>query len=167
MRIIQNLQWAKKLDRRPDCLPPVKHLRGSRRVGLKFEADLTRNLPGAIHGQWFQYCDSVGTGFCQPDILLFHLNGTIAVLECKLSQQDSAFQQLQSYKMVVGRAFQRKVIGIQVTKNLRPYQCNIIPKICNNLPDALKCAVSQEFVLLHWLGIPAQLQLVERHFGIQ
>jgi hypothetical protein len=71
-------------------------------------------------GQWFDYIDANGRGYCQADVLL-HIENVDAwvVLECKLTDTTSARQSLRTlYMPVVGAAYGRHVAGIVVTRHL-------------------------------------------------
>lgn len=72
-----------------------------------------------ISGQWFQFKDANGFGFCQTDHLLVTPTGII-ILECKLTQTEKAWVQLDNlYLPVLSAVYSLPVYTIQVCRNLR------------------------------------------------
>lgn len=113
-RQVRGLIWARRAER-PTGLPHGR-ARGAKAAGLRYEAGLARALPDALHGQWFQFQDERGLGWCQPD-LLFEESGLI--LEAKYTWVPEGHSQLESlYLPVVGRALQRRVFGLVVCRAL-------------------------------------------------
>lgn len=146
-RTINRLKWAKALSERPSCIP-LGRPRGVKGLGLRYERSLARALPAALPGQWFEFEDSAGRGFCQTDLLLPY-NGKIGVLEVKLSYTREAEDELRGlYVPVVRKALGREVFGLVVCKNLRPGA----PGVRGELVQALEEAAGGLLVTWHWLG---------------
>lgn len=148
-RVISGLKWARALDERPASIP-VGRARGAKRHGVKYERDFAKALPAATHGQWFEFWDANGRGFCQADFLL-RVGEIIVVLECKYTWVPGAkFQISQLYAPVVQAAFGAKTVGIVVCKHLVPEA----PKSVPGLEEAIRLAVSGRESVLHWLAGP-------------
>jgi len=68
---------------------------------------------------WFAFEDANGPGCCQMDHLAVFPD-QVLVIECKLSETDYAWLQIEAlYAPVLGEYFQRPVTGIQATRHLR------------------------------------------------
>jgi len=81
---------------------------------------LHKALPGSIHGQWFEFEDQDGFGYCQTD-LIFVLGGINVVIEAKYTLVPGAHSKLASlYVPVVEKAFGGEACGVVVVKNLDP-----------------------------------------------
>lgn len=129
-RVIDGLRWAQMPKHKPPgCLGVSKRLRGAKAEGRRFENNVVKmlkaweqvgQLPANLQaGQWFEFEDKHGHGYCQPDILLYDRE-KIVILECKLTQTDVAFEQMEElYVPVLQRAFGLEVFTVQVCKNLR------------------------------------------------
>lgn len=103
--------------------------------------------PGWIAGQWFEYCDRNGRGFCQPDFIQLSHQGVL-ILECKLTDTPEALTQLtELYYPVVSEALGMAVRGIVVVKNLTNLSDRA--RVCGSLAEAL---ARPGIPLLHWLG---------------
>lgn len=77
-------------------------------------------------GQWFNFVDDNGFGYCQPDALL-ETKDFVFILECKLTYTDWAWPQLRKlYKPIVEHVFQKPTITIQVCKNMYFVPNNLI-----------------------------------------
>lgn len=99
-------------------------MKGSRAKGKTYERkvikDFTRaKLAGRVlSSPWFTFADANGLGYCQPDILIF-LQESIIIVEVKLTQTSSAWQQLELlYKPVVELVYKKPVYLLQVCKHL-------------------------------------------------
>lgn len=146
----ESLCSARLIDR-PACIPKSRP-RGTRAAGLRYERSLAKYLPSASHGQWFEFEDKFGAGYCQPDFLLNFRPRCMIVLECKLSWTFDAVEQLDNlYRPVVEKVFGVPAVGIVVTKNL----ARLPPgywKICATLGAAVEAAEKSQMSIWHWLG---------------
>jgi hypothetical protein len=144
--VIRKLKWVKALDERPDFIP-IKKSRGVKRAGQLYEnriANYIKALYGeerVLHGQWYQFEDGRGMGWCQTDIVIKPDKDSklLIVLECKLKAVSKAESQL-------------KYLYLPVLKRLYPdYEIRLI-QVCKNLNkdldlfmiDSLEDAFSQE-----------------------
>ena len=92
--VISKLQWAKALDERPVFIPSPR-LTGVKRAGVLYEnrvASYMKAIYGdenVLHGQWYQYQDRRGVGYCQSDILILPHGDVkdLLILECKLKSK--------------------------------------------------------------------------------
>ena len=153
-RVVCNVLWAKECER-PRCIPtPRRKPRGSKGFGLSYESrfaeNVQRSLPGARHGQWYEYSADGQTGYCQPDVVV-PLAGAVLVLECKLKNVEQAEGQLvQLYLPLLRAAYAKPVWGIIVARSL-----SALPKgslVARNLLEALQMAKGDVVPVLHWLG---------------
>ena len=72
-----------------------------------------------VAGQWFSFTDDVGFGMCQADYYLMYPK-FIILLECKLTQNDGAAEQMTKlYMPILKMIYGLPVIPVQVCKNLR------------------------------------------------
>lgn len=122
-------------------------------MGLQYERKLAKAIPGSTHGQWFEFWDDNGRGWCQPDLLFRTLDG-IFILECKLTDVAGAQAQLDRlYRPVVAQAYDTRlgsVYGIVVTRHLTQ---NTNPRrVVATLSAAVELALSGTTPILHWLG---------------
>lgn len=157
-RVIRGLKWARALDARPSCIP-VGRPRGAKAAGLRYERALAAALPGAKHGQWFEFEDLAGRGYCQVDLLLD--SGLrkdslgrvkLLILESKYTWTFEGHQQIEGlYRPVVERAYGCSVLGIVVAKRLIP-GVQGIARICGGLEEAIAAGAGGGRVVLHWLG---------------
>lgn len=148
-RQIAGLVWARPCAR-PENIP-ISHPRGRKAAGLQYERELARALPGAIHGQWFEFADSAGLGWCQPDLYIVD-SSAIYVLEAKYTWKRGAASQISGlYKPVLERVFGLPVRGIVVCKVLT----RETPKgaICRSLGEAITRSAGPWPVVLHWVGV--------------
>lgn len=149
MRSVRGLKWARSCER-----PSFVHngpKRGVKRQGIRYEnafaGALSAEFPQAKHGQWWEFEDDNGRGFCQTDVLLTGPQAAV-VFECKLSLVAEAFVQLSDlYLPVVQRALALPASGIVVTRHLR--RGSGAP-IVAQLSEALLIAPT-EIPILHWL----------------
>lgn len=147
-RVIRHLSWALPCDR-PKCIPKGRP-RGAKKQGVLYERALAAEL-GADwrHGQWFEYEDQNGHGYCQVDFLRRTSDATV-VLEAKLSWLPEAHQQISHlYGPVLEWIWGVPVIGVVVAKRLVP---GMNAAIAHNLPTALEAARAVSRVALHWPG---------------
>ncbi len=124
--VIRGLRWAKALDDRPRFISSPR-IRGVQRAGLIYEnriANYMKALYGdkVLHGQWYEFEDRRGLGWCQPDIIVLPDKDRkfILVLECKLKATKKAWVQLNyMYRPVLERIYpQTEIRLVQVVKNL-------------------------------------------------
>jgi hypothetical protein len=125
-RRIEGLIRAKALVSRPACIPASKP-RGAKAAGLRFERALHKSLAGSIHGQWFEFEDKNGFGYCQTDLILpiqrwkGDEGGLYVVIEAKYTLVPGAHSKLASlYIPVVSQAFGCQACGVVIVKNLDP-----------------------------------------------
>ncbi len=124
--IIRGLRWAKALDERPGFISSPR-IKGIQRAGLIYEnriANYMKALYGedVLHGQWYQFEDRRGLGWCQPDIIILPNRNRkfLLVIECKLKATRKAWVQLNYlYRPILERLYpQIEVRLVQVVKNL-------------------------------------------------
>lgn len=149
-RVICGLREARKCQR-PNCLPRMRRPKGVKGLGLSYEQSLARALgPSAIPGQWFEFTDANGHGYCQTDILL-PIGDYIVIIECKLSDKAAGYTQLsQLYFPVVALATGKQPLGIVATKYLNSNSDTSLVR--GTLKDAVALAASGQTATLHWLG---------------
>jgi hypothetical protein len=153
-RRIDGLKYAAAVAGRPNCIPLSKP-RGVKALGLAFERKLARALPSSIHGQWFEFEDALGFGYCQTDIIMpFLSKGFIAVIEVKYTLVPGAHSKLSGlYLPVVQAAFNMPAAGVVVVKNLDPRFRR--GRIYTSLIDAAEAALDVGYpTLLQWSGQP-------------
>jgi len=77
------------------------------------------DLDSVLYGEmWLEYEDDNGYGMCSPDIVL-DLEDRILVLECKLTQTETARLQIfQLYAPVLSRCWNKPIVGVGVFRNL-------------------------------------------------
>lgn len=154
-RRISGLIWAHACAR-PSCIP-VGRPRGVKASGLRYETALQGQIPGSIRGQWFQFCDRNGLGYCQTDLLM-GWEGHACVLECKYSWTQEGHDQLEFlYLPVVREAVQRPVLGLQVCRRLVPAVAQAGVQVCSSLEEALHGSASGRRTAWHWLAQGQQL----------
>lgn len=147
-RIIRNLAWAIPC-KRPNCIGHGRP-RGVKRLGVVYERLLAEELGGDWkHGQWFEFEDQNGHGYCQPDFVRV-VDDAAVVLEAKLTWLPEAHQQIDLlYRPVLEAVFDRQVVGVVVAKRL---VAGMNAAIAHNLPSALEAARAVPRVALHWTG---------------
>lgn len=153
-RRIKQLRWARPCSR-PKGIPRFSRARGSRAAGLAYERKLAKaigsDFPLAFHGQWYEFEDAAGHGYCQPDIVIPQDRFVVCV-EVKLSAQDSAWLQARGlYKPILEHVYRKPCICIVATKYLRSERAGDI--IATSLADAVTSAeVLNVQPLWHWIG---------------
>lgn len=149
-RVIAGLVLAKPCER-PRNLP-IARLRGTKRLGLKYEKDFAKALKAkypaqCLVGQWFHFVDANGPGYCQTDLLL-RLPAETIIFECKLTDTDKGRSQLERlYFPVVRQAFARPVRGVVVTRHLSKE--TLLERVTDQLAFALACR-PDVIPTLHW-----------------
>jgi hypothetical protein len=150
-RIIDSIYCA-TLCQKPASVPGPGRPRGAKRLGYKYEKDFAEALQakypaGCLFGQWFQFNDRNGKGYCQTDLILKTSKVNI-IFECKLTDVDTGRSQLSHlYFPVVEKALGLPVLGIVVTRHLsKETQVELVV-------DSLKAAVLLAktcIPTLHW-----------------
>lgn len=123
-------------------------------AGVRYELEVAKALAERQiqHGRWFEYRDSGGLGYCQPDILL-PWKGRVVILECKYTWTPLARRQLDLlYRPVIEKITSRDTLGVVVCKRLLPEVR--LDGICHSLDEALDHAILGDTVL-HWIGVGA------------
>ena len=149
-RVISSLSWARPCDR-PKSIPRARAGKGTKGLGIRFERSVSTVLgPKAKHGQWFEFWDRNGRGFCQPDII-FLSGGNVYIVEVKLTNIEKAQAQLtELYIPVVSKALESPARGIIVTKYVT--RVTDATLIANTLTEAI--ARTQLVIpVLHYIGI--------------
>lgn len=137
---------------KPASVPGPGRPRGAKRLGYKYEADFAKALaekyPAAVlFGQWFQFNDRNGKGYCQTDIILKTTKINI-IFECKLTDVDTGRSQLSHlYFPVVEKALGKPVLGIVVTRHLSKE--TLMHLVVDTLKDAVLSAQTC-IPTLHW-----------------
>ena len=151
-RTVDGMRWARALEARPSCIPPLSKLEGAKGIGIRFERKLHRVLPGSAYGQWFEFEDEAGFGYCQTDLLVSLSPGLIAVLEAKYTLVPGAHAKLAGlYVPVVEKALGCKAVGVVVVKNLDPRfrRGRIFTDLHGAASDALESGYPS---LIQWSG---------------
>lgn len=142
---------------RPGHIPKGRP-RGVKAMGVRYERELARAIPTAVHGQWFQFVDKNGPGHCQTDLLLKTELG-LFVLEVKYSWTPAGHLQVSKlYRPVVEKALGQRVWSIQVCRRLT--QDTPRHFVRTDLRAALVLAAGGSPAVLHWIGgslVPLQL----------
>lgn len=149
-RVIAGLLSASPCPR-PSNLP-VARLRGTKRMGIKYERDFAKAIKMAyptatISGQWFRFVDNNGSGYCQPDILV-KLPTECLIFECKLTDCEKGRSQLSRlYRPVVERCWGLPTRCMVVTRHLSGE--TKLELVTDQLREAL--AFNREAIpTLHW-----------------
>ena len=146
-RQLRGLRWA-KLAERPGGIPKSRP-RGAKARGLAYEAELASQLPEARHGQWFEFEDSAGRGWCQVDLLIPR-SRLVVVMEVKLTWTPEAFRQLSGlYLPIVRKVWGCEAVGLQVCRNLVPGLSSVV---VGDLERGVEQAARGREVCWHWLG---------------
>lgn len=137
----------------PTCVPRNRRPRGAKAAGLRYErtfgARLAKVFPCAQHGPWYEFFDSNGRGFAQPDYVLVREQG-VMVWECKLTDTEAAERQLRGlYFPVLEEVYRLPIFGIIVTRHLTRTSNTAL--VCTTLGDAIARA-NGVIPVLHWLG---------------
>jgi hypothetical protein len=103
--------------------------------------------PQAILGQWWEFEDKNGHGYCQTDAMT-RVNGVLCIFECKLSYVPGAWRQLEClYLPVVSEALGEIPRLVQVNRYLRG-----VPdaRVAHSLQEAISASGGR--TVLHWSG---------------
>lgn len=129
--------------------------RGAKAQGLRYERLLARALPLATHGQWYQFRDRAGWGWCQPDLVLDRGPLGLLVLEAKYSWVAEGHSQIELlYKPVLEMAHGRACAGLVVCRRLvagMPRDLVVV----GSLDEAVLNVTAGRRVVWHWLGTSA------------
>jgi hypothetical protein len=126
--------------------------RNAQAVGIRYEkavGSAARDLKWGkvLCGQWFEFSDWNGAGYCQTDVLIVRQFDVI-VLECKLTEVLDARIQLEDlYLPVVEKVFDRLARGVVVARHLT--KTTNTDRVFDNLPAAL---LAGHCPILHWIG---------------
>jgi len=143
-RVVSGLISARACER-PSSIP-VGRPRGAKALGVRYEKALARSLPGATHGQWWEFWDANGRGFCQTDLIL-EVGKVLVVLEVKYTWTPVGHSQLELlYLPVLRKATGREVIGLVVCKKLVPEVVDQAT-VCGTLAEAIEVSRSMRSVL--------------------
>lgn len=145
-RVIENLQTAVYS---ASPFPKRKRIgRGAKAAGLRYEKcvgeELARRGLTVVRGPWIKFHDINGQGFAQPDFIIQDSETHWAILEVKLSQTKTAFEQLFSLYLPLLTFLHPgvKFVPLQVCKNLR-YEDD---KIVDDL------TLTKQGATWHWLN---------------
>jgi len=130
-RTIVGLKWAMEAE----CPHAASRSSGARLKGLRYERAVAKALgSGWVHGQWFQFEDFHGLGYCQPD--LFQVRPSeVVVLECKLTDTPEARRQLYLlYKPVLEMVYGKPMRGVVAAQALTPQSSGVV----HSLEEALR-----------------------------
>lgn len=164
-RQIYRLKTAVALSEKPACIPQGRP-RGAKAAGIRFEKAVFEALsgpagglstprgdaPSCIRGQWFEFEDENGCGYCQPDIIYPFLPDFFAVIEVKYTLVPGAHQKLTNlYLPVVSKALKSATAGVVIVKNLDPrYRRG---KIFTDLRTAAEVSFNRGYpTLVQWAG---------------
>lgn len=149
-RVIRGLLSAELLSEKPKCIPNGRP-RGAKAAGIRYQRAFERAIGrSALAGPWFEFRDSGGAGFCQPDFVI-NLPSVAIVLECKYTWTPEAFAQIELlYMPILKMALGKPTFGLQVCKRLLP-AASRDSKVVGTLGSGLVLANSGTRVALHWL----------------
>lgn len=159
-RIVDRLFWADRAAERPPGIP-ISRPRGAKASGIRYEKALAKMFgTGVIRGQWWEFRDRNGHGFCQTD--LFQEGERFAlVMESKYTWCPEGHSQLELlYRPVVEFAVGKPVLGIQVCRILKPNMPSELT-IVNDIASAIDFAKSGSLVVLH-CSIPSTATVMLR-----
>jgi hypothetical protein len=154
-RIIEGaLRWATSCPK-PTFAPQAKPS-PAKRKGIAFEARVAATLGIGRHGDWFNYADDKGLGYCQPDLwwkepAVGNAIARIVVVEVKLTWTLAASRAILGlYAPVLSHIHQLPVHGIIICKNLTP----LTPRgaIFGDLREALAHTGPRTPTICHWPG---------------
>ena len=146
-RVIKGLRWSRPCAR-PSCIPQSRP-RGAKGKGLTYERKLAKRLTELNHGQWFEFEDSNGHGYCQTDFIAAS-QGVLYVLECKYTWVIQGHLQIEQLYLPVLQAAQAlPVFGFVVCKNLTSQMPKL--QIAASIGEAQELAQVGRTVW-HWLG---------------
>lgn len=143
-RAVKGLKWAEARDAGPFGR---SRPRGAKALGVRYERNLAKALPGWRHGQWIEFEDQNGRGWAQPDFI-HQFGRKLVVLEAKYSWVPEAIGQLELlYRPLCEAIWGREVLGFVVCKNLVP---GVKGRIWSDLSEMI--AGGKPLDCLHWIG---------------
>lgn len=149
-RRVSGLEWASECDR-PGCIPRAKPRGAARMAGLRYERAVARALPMARHGQWFEFRDRHGPGWCQPDLII-RGRRSVLVVEVKYTWVVEGHGQIRDlYRPVIEWAWGLPVIGVVVVRNLI---LEMPVRVVRTLIEAIETGRAGIPVVVHWIGGP-------------
>lgn len=131
MREIRKISGLRSVDfsSRSFPEPKGKDLNSAQKAGKTFERKVIKEIQKRLKGngikffpaEWLEFYDSAGFGMAQPDIFLTLPNGSLVIVEVKLTQKDLAWEQLEGlYAPLLRQLFSpRKIFLIQAFKRLK------------------------------------------------
>lgn len=114
-----------------------KKLKGARARGKTYERKVGKQLAKRAEKlsvdlksqEWLEFTDANGYGYCQPDFY-FVCDGFVILVECKLTQTQTAFDQMTKlYMPVLKHIYAMPIIPVQVFKNIKRHTPNLIKDI--------------------------------------
>lgn len=150
-RQVVGLKTATLLAERPSCIP-LSRPRGAKAAGLRFEKALASHLKGCLHGQWFEYEDFNGFGYCQSDIIFSFLPSYLCIIEAKYTFVPGAHAKLANlYIPIISKALKAPCCGVVIVKNLDPrYRRG---RLFTSLPAAAESSFNSGYPsLIQWSG---------------
>lgn len=161
-RVVSGLLSSRRLDGRPPCIP-IGRPRGVKAAGIRyqkaFEAALLKEFPasGVDPSPWFEYRDANGRGYCQPDAIIYNMDGDFyTILECKLTDYASARRQIDELYLPVVEKWSGAPVGrLVVLRNVTSVDTgpqNIFEDFRLALAAANKRRNYAYPPVFHWLG---------------
>ena len=127
---LKNLQWVVLTQQCPSIALKKRKRSQAQRRGLRYQKVVGRWFRRqAIEGdlyldQWIEFADEDGRGYAQPDIFIVGSH-TILLIECKLTQNSGAGDQLEYYATLLQYIYPRhQILKLQVCRNLM-----VLPKL--------------------------------------
>lgn len=149
-RAIAGLKWAVAREVGPFS---AARARGAKAYGIRYEKQLAEALgPRALRGQWFQFEDSAGKGWCQADLLM-KWGDVLVCLEAKYTWVQAGHDQLDKLYLPILRSIvagKQPVVGVVVCKRLTPRMPGV--EVARTLEGALERAIAGQRTALHWIG---------------
>jgi hypothetical protein len=151
-RVVSGLKWARPIAR-PRVIPFTRP-RGKKAAGLRYERALAQQFDRCVPGQWWEFQDENGHGYCQTDLVTSVTpGGTLVVLEAKYTWTLEGHHQLEMlYLPVVAWATKRRVLGVLVCKVLVPKMADFVTEVWGDLSGAIARADQGHRSVLHWDG---------------
>jgi len=122
---------------RPHYIPQAR-LRGVKAKGITFEKRVGKVLRGMFSevrsGVWFEYHTQTRSGVCCMDHFVV-LPSHIILVECKLSEKDTAWAQMNLYAPLLAAHYGKAVARVQATRHLRTGR-KLIEDVALAKPDA-------------------------------
>lgn len=115
-----------------------------KKVGTELERHILKDRLSKIeYNPWFTFNDAFGHAHCSPDLILYHSDGTIIIVEIKLTWVDVAMHKLNDlYSPVVNSTLGISTEPLIICRNITSFA----PEAKFTVRDALK----SPYRLLHW-----------------